>query len=192
MQNFHNVILPNFISIHAVGGPVFSTSCVTTGAGRESRMLDHDHGLQQYIISDCRLSQVEFEELNSFFRARRGQQYSFRMRDYADYEIRDQKITQSDESGIVFEIYKEYPDILNPYRRRITMLEQSSVLVNMPAEVDCDRGVIILPDALRPSQDLCLSAKFDVPVRFTSDVLKYHAHIDGSIIIDEIKLIEVI
>jgi uncharacterized protein (TIGR02217 family) len=192
MQNFHNVKLPDFIAIHAVGGPVFATSCITTGSGRESRMLDHDHGLQQYIISDCRLSRVEFEEFNSFFRGRRGQQYSFRMRDYADYEIKNQKITRLDESDIVLEIYKEYPDALNPYRRRITMLDQDSVLVNMPAEVDCDRGLIILPDVLAPSQALCLSANFDIAVRFTSDVLKYHTHIDGSIIIDEIKLIEVI
>ena len=149
MQNFHNVKLPDFIAIHAVGGPVFSTSCVTTGSGRESRMLDHDYGLQQYIISDCRLSQVEFEEFNSFFRARRGQQYSFRMRDYADYEIKNQQIKPVDESEMIFEIYKEYPDEINPYRRRITMLDQNSVLVNMPAEVDCDRGLIILPEVLQ-------------------------------------------
>lgn len=192
MKNFHNVKLPDFIARHAIGGPVFYTSCITTLSGRESRILDRGYGQQKYMISDCRLSQAEFEEFNSFFRARRGQQYSFRMRDFADYEIKYQKMNYSDKPEMIFEIYKEYPDEMNSYKRRIRLLDKSSVLVNMIAEVDCDQGIITLPELLSSFQDLYLTAKFDVAVRFMSDDLKYSTHIDGSIIIDDISLIEVI
>lgn len=192
MKNFHNVMLPDFISVHAVGGPAFSTACVTTFSGRESRVLEREIGLQRYILKDCKLSSSEFEVFNSFFRARRGQQYSFYMRDHADYRIDNQKIIARDEDQIVFEIHKEYPDPIMPYSRRIAKLEKESVSTNLLAEVDCDGGVIILPHSLIPSQELIISANFYVLVRFMSDVLKYHTHIDGSIVIDEMTLVEVV
>ncbi len=192
MKNFHNVMLPDFIAVHAVGGPAFSTTCVTTLSGRESRALEREVGLQRYVISDCKLSFTEFEAFNSFFRARRGQQYSFYMRDHADYRIDNQRIIGRDEGKIVFEIYKEYPDSLAPYYRRITKLDRDSISTNILAEVDCEGGVIVLPNSLPASQELLLSANFYVLVRFTNDVLKYRTHIDGSIIIDEMTLVEVV
>lgn len=192
MKNFHDVMLPDFIAVHAVGGPAFSTTCVTTISGRESRASAREIGLQQYVIYDCKLSVAEFEIFNSFFRARRGQQYSFYMRDHADYSIDNQRMTECDENKIVFEIYKEYPDPFSPYCRRITKLDQNSISTNILTEVDCKSGIIILPRPLLPSQELILSAKFYVPVRFMSDVLKYHVHIDGSVIIDEMTLLEVV
>lgn len=192
MKNFHNVMLPDFVAAHAVGGPAFSTNCVTTLSGREVRSLGCEIGLQQYVIADCKLSFAEFELFNSFFRARRGQQYSFYMRDHADYKIENQKIITESDNQIVFEIYKEYPDLVMPYYRRIKKLDRASVRTNVITEVDCENGVIVLPSPLPSSQELILSANFYVMVRFMSDVLKYHTHIDGSIVIDEMTLLEVV
>lgn len=197
MKNFHNVNLPSFIALHAKGAPVFTTSIATTASGREARSADRAYSLQKYTISNCRLGAFQFDEFNGFFRARKGQQYSFRMRDYADCIIFDQAVSE-DGSGLSFEVFKTYPDRLNPYSRRITKLAPGSVQLRVgdldlrPLHIDHERGIITLDRSLQHGQCLMINATFDVEVRFASDDFKYSMHQDGSIMIDDLEIVEVV
>lgn len=192
MQNFHSVTLPNFISIWAKGGPSFSTSCAFTASGRERRKSERSDSLQHYIVSDCRLSMEQFNVFNSFFRARHGQQYSFKMRDHLDCVIENQIIEKEKTDQLYFEIYKLYKDDLMPYKRRITKLSKESSFINLNGDIDCDNGIITLEKPLLEGEQIILNALFDVTVRFMSDSLKYHLNIDGSIVIDNLEMIEVV
>ena len=197
MTNFHNINLPSFIALHAKGSPSFTTAVAMTASGREARVADRSHAVQKYTILNCRLSSTQFEEFNGFFRARKGQQYSFRMRDYADCTIHDQIIG---DGGIALsaEVFKTYPDALSPYKRRITKLVPGSVRLRVneldtrAANIDHEQGVISLEQPLQDAQRLIINAKFDVEVRFASDDFKYSTHTDGSTIIDDLEIIGIL
>lgn len=192
MQNFHNVKLPNFISVYSVGGPCFSTLSSITASGRESRIQERSNALQRYIISGCRLSQQQFNEFNSFFRARFGQQYSFRMRDHSDYELKDQIIAVGDGGNqLSFAIFKSYSDEINPYKRRILKLSNDAS-INVEGRIDLENGMINLSSPLLRGRSLIINSTFDVTVRFLNDDFKYSLSSDGSILIEDINLMEVL
>lgn len=123
MPNFHNIYLPDFLAVHAKGGPSYSTSYVTTVSGREVRHSDRYNAIQKYMINCCRLGQEQFDEFNAFFRARMGKRFSFRLRDYADHIIRNQIIGTGDGNTSSFQIFKTYHNDINAYRRKITKLD---------------------------------------------------------------------
>lgn len=74
-MNFHDIRMPEFIESFAVGKTEFSTSYAITKSGREVRHLDRNYGYQKYLIKNARLSNYEFEQFNSFFKARRGSNF---------------------------------------------------------------------------------------------------------------------
>ena len=86
-MNFHNVNLPKYIEIFAVGVSEFTTSCVTSMSGREARSSDSKIARRRYLLKGCRLSQLQFDAFNSFFIARAGKRFSFRLKDYFDFTV---------------------------------------------------------------------------------------------------------
>ena len=52
MTNYHNVRLPDFISIHASGGPHFFTKIATTNSARELRLCERDVAICKYIVKN--------------------------------------------------------------------------------------------------------------------------------------------
>lgn len=196
MINYHNINLPPFIAIYAVGEPSFSTEIASTVSGREIRISNHLSSFQKYKISQCKLSLSQFEEFNSFFRARLGRQYSFRMRDYADCHLHNQTIAEMGHNEAI-EVFKVYVDTIKNYNRRITKLVHNSVELKVndldlaEAEIDYDKGLIKLNAPLSAEEKLIISAAFDVEVRFSSDSFAYSYQSDGSIMIDNLELIEV-
>lgn len=198
MSSFHNVYLPHFLAVHAKGGPSFSTSHVITASGREVRNSDRYNAIQEYVIDGCRLGKEQFVEFNSFFRARMGKRFSFRLRDYADCLLKDQVIGVGDGQIIKFQIYKTYHSDINAYRRRITKIDSNHLDITLDdiridPVVDYNSGIITLSRPLIHSKELILrNGVFDVEVRFVSDEFKYHIHQDGSVMIDNLGLIEVV
>lgn len=199
MSNFHNINFPHFLATHAKGGPYFATSHVITASGREIRSSNRTNALQQYVIEGCRLSREQFDEFNAFFRACLGSQYAFRLRDYADCLIKDQLIFVGNGTTKQFEVYKTYVSTTASYNRKITKLVIDGLQlvagdVEIPHYMICvDTGIITLDSALMEGQRLILkNAVFDVSVRFNSDNFQYSMHVDGSIVIDNLHLMEVL
>ncbi|MDD9335151.1 MAG: TIGR02217 family protein [Rickettsiaceae bacterium] len=196
-MNFHDIRMPKFIETFAVGRPEFATSCAMTLSGREVRNLDREYAKQKYLIKNCRLSSLEFEQFSSFFRARRGGNFAFRFRDNVDYQVSRQIIGKGDGELTQFQLVKLYEDPILPYARTISKPVFGSGEfyvnnINTEVEVDYNTGVVTLPKPLDKDQILTGNFIFDVAVRFASDSFEYFYSSDGSIELSPIELLEVI
>lgn len=195
-MSFHNINLPKFIEVFAVGKPEFLTSYVSTISGREVRISEREYAKQKYLIKDCHLNETQFGHFNSFFRARRGRQHTFRFRDYADFKAVKQIIAQGDNQSREFYFFKIYEDIISSSRRRITKPVKESVKLYINDQLlenvslDCDKGIIKLENPLMKEQILTADFIFDVAVRFNSDSYEYAYCNDGSIELSPIELVE--
>lgn len=189
VSNFHKVILPHFISIHLQGGAVFSNNIVRSISGREVRISEKIGSFQKYLLKNCRLSNKEFQILNSFFRNREGSLYSFLIKDFADYNLKDQILTNYDEEIGAYIFEKSYINQESEYRRRIYFLEEQNFASNIPAErIDFENGLFF---SQKCEQQIKVNADFYVRVRFDSDILNYAYRDDNSILIENLELIEV-
>jgi uncharacterized protein (TIGR02217 family) len=93
-------------------------------------------------------------------------------------------------------LFKIYEDMVLPYLRRITKPVEGSVKMYIDgtiveAKVNYNTGIVVLPTSLTNGQVLATDFMFDVPVRFDSDSFSYSYHVDGSIELAPIELIEV-
>lgn len=189
MNKFHRVILPNFLSIHLQGGPVFSNYIVKSISGREVRISERSGSFQKYTLKNCRLSEGEFQILNSFFRNREASLYSFLIKDFADWNLENQLLTNydSEENAYLFE--KSYIDQQSEYRRRIFFLDKKNFSSNIVADkIDFEKGLFYTKNLI---DEVRVSANFYVRVRFCSGQLQYFYKEDNSILIENIELIEV-
>jgi len=196
-MSFHDVNLPRHIEVFAIGSSEFSTSCAVSMSGREVRSLDAASPKRRYTLKDCRLSALQFEAFNSFFKARGGRRFSFRLRDHFDYIAARQIIAIGDGSAIEFQLQKTYEDKVNPYVRTITKPIAASVNLwsdmedIIPNSIDANTGIVRLAQPLAGGASLSASFEFDVPVRFACDEFQYSLSKDGSIILNDVELIEV-
>ncbi len=196
-MSFHDIRLPKFIENFAIGQPEFSNSYISTLSGREVRSLDREIARQKYLINNCRLSISEFDQFSAFFRARRGGNFSFRLRDNFDYRVSEQFIAKGNGELQQFQLSKLYQDQILPYRRIITkpvngseefFIDQDKIEV----QVNYLNGIINLDKPLDQGKILSGSFLFDVPVRFANDNFEYFYSQDGSIELSPIELLEVI
>lgn len=192
-MQYHDVLLPDFLTVHLKGGPVFATSTASTISGREIRSYERQNAIQKYSLVGCKLSHDEFERFNSFFRARIGCAYAFRIKDHADFKINNQPIAISDGVSKEFELYKSYEDEACNYRRRITAIRGDTLVANFEIEnIDRVNGFLNIRDVVPEGVELVISAEFDVWVRFASDEFRYSSASDGSILIEDLYLVEVV
>lgn len=193
MRNFHDVRIPDFIERQAQGGPIFNTYCVSTSSGREHRYVNWSYPLQKYIVNNCYLSIDQLEQLNSFFRARQGMAFAFRMKDYADYSIKRQPLSWELIVDNKFQLVKSYAGGNN---RKITKPTDQSIEIQDENDqdilftADYSTGIITLTDDLFEKQ-LYVSCEFDVPVRFNSDALVYNITPEQAVIVNNLEFIEV-
>lgn len=193
MNNFHDISLPDFIAIHLKGGPSFATSIASSISGREIRISDREYSIQKYSLSGSRVSFEEFSIFNCFFRNRLGKNNGFRAKDYADFKLENQVVGSYSDNSLQCEVVKIYEDSIGGYCRRITTLKPSSVRFNIEVKnIDYINGIITLNKPLAEGENLIINAEFDVAVRFCSDEFKYSFCQDGSILIDELELQEII
>lgn len=189
----HNVIMPDFITIHLRGGPSFATLTASTVSGREVRYYERQTAIHKYTLNGCRLSNSQFQIFNSFFRARLGSAFAFRIKDHADYKIDNQICGIGDGQKQNFELYKIYPDMGQICHRRIFALNSDNLISSHEIKtIDQVEGIISLKDPLPKDENLIITGDFEIWVRFVSDEFRYSTMEDGSILIDDISLIEVI
>jgi len=196
-MSFHNVNLPKYIEIFAVGSSEFSTSLAVSMSGREIRSSNTQTPRRRYVVKDCRLSLSQFESFNSFFKARAGMRFAFRLRDHFDYKVEKQMIAIGNGANVEFQLQKLYEDLISPYIRPITKPVLGTVKLwkdDMAIEaesINSDTGQGKLSQALLEGEKLYVSFEFDVPVRFVQDSFQYSFNEDGTIAVDNVELIEV-
>ena len=195
-MNHHEIRLPEFMCLFITAKPEFLTHVAETISGRNCRFLSREKNLQRYSITNCRVNYEQFEQFNNFFKGRRGQYYSFRLRDLADCKVTKQLIAIGDGNGREYQLYKLYPDPINPYKRPTKKLVENTVKIylddqEIKAKVDLDTGIVMLNDNLPKQKKLVADFTFDVQVRFCQDSFEYTYSPDGSIELKTIELVEI-
>lgn len=196
MNNFYNMKLPCFIYPYIIGGPTFNTSIIQSISGRESRHPNFASAIWQYTIKNAKLSVDELEQFYQFFLNCKGAAFGFCLKDHADFRAVNQKLEHQEQNSI-YQLYKHYHYANYVYKRKIIKPVEGSVKVfinSIPikAEIDYDSACITINCILDKNQALTTNFEFDVPVRFCNDELKYSFNKDGSVLLEDIKIKELL
>ncbi len=202
---FHNKRLDVEISYGSLGGPGFKTSVATSGTGNEQRNQEWERARATYDLKYGIRDTNDMHNVIKFFYARRGRAYSWRFKDWLDYQIEDQNVhvVENDyTAGEVFQLFKRYEDGAgDPYDRIISKPVEGSLVnlrhnnVIMQAShysVDWTTGEITLNQPYTQGTVISLDyIEFDVPVRFDIDELDISMDAFDQNSINSIPIIEV-
>lgn len=126
------------------------------------------------------------EELIAFFHIAMGKAYTFRYKDFADFQScktgetiadTDQSLGDGDGSGVDFQIWKTYSYSSYSKVRKITKPVSGTVVCALDGtptsafSVDTDMGVITFDSAPGNGVAITVGYEFDVPCRFDTDTL---------------------
>lgn len=128
---FKDIRLPIAISMHATGGPAFSTSIVAIQSGGESTNQNWSQELGAWDIAyDNRLETV-WGDLLAFFRIAAGRAHSWRFRDWLDYtdDACAGRGVFEELTATTFQMYKRYTVGSYTYDRKITKPVSGKVTV---------------------------------------------------------------
>lgn len=132
---FHEVLFPSPVMYGMSGGAQFNTYQEQENDGGINRSPNWDNELRRYNIDFVSVDQSAYNELNSFFLARKGARAGFRFLDYADYYVQNQYIGAGDGTTKIFQLKKIYnehyveSDILTSSSSVITFKEVDSGLL---------------------------------------------------------------
>ncbi|HKJ73971.1 MAG TPA: DUF2460 domain-containing protein, partial [Alphaproteobacteria bacterium] len=85
-MSFDDVRFPTDISLHATGGPARKTEVVTLGSGYEERNSVWANSRRSYNIGYGVKTVDDLHAVLTFFEARRGRLYAFRLKDFSDFK----------------------------------------------------------------------------------------------------------
>lgn len=165
--------------------------------GRENRSSNINFPRRRYNLKNCRLSESQFEIFNSFFIARLGSRYSFRLKDYFDYKVINEQFVDSDVQGRQVQLKKTYHDAVSNVLRKVVKPKKNTVKCwfnGVQADgwkVDYATGIISFLKEIPKQAIITASCEFDVPVRFANDSFQYCLNNDGTISIVDTELLEV-
>ena len=187
-MSFHEVRFPDTLSVGTSGGAGFSTDILTLASGFEKRNVNWSMARRQYAISLLGRNPSEIAEVISFFHARQGRGYGFRLKDPADWHSganvtatpanTDQQLGTGTGSLTTFQLVKRYTSGPTTHIRTIKKPVSGTVLIALNGvnqttgwTVDTTTGIVTFTTA--PANGVLVTAgfAFDVPVRFDTDVL---------------------
>lgn len=178
MADFHNVRLPDEIEQGAHGGPTFSTNVTSISSGAEQRNSLWDRARLQWDVGYGIQSQADYQDILSFFYARRGKAYGFLFKDWSDFSATDELIGVGNSINRIFRLRKNYHSGSESFPRAITHpigdtieLKVDNVLVSESDYTVDPFGIIRFDVGHAPTlgQEITWSGEFDVPVRFDVD-----------------------
>lgn len=175
IAQFHSVRFPEDISYSSSGGPGFKTSVIELASGHEQRNIEWSSARATYDVAYGIKQREQMEDVLDFFYARRGKAYGFRFKDWMDYKLERQ--TVSDAATASTQVYKRYePLTAHYYDRPILKIVPDSVslwangVVINPLLLNVDTGII--NTSSYQTQLIEVACEFDVPVRFDTDEIK--------------------
>ena len=192
-QPFRDISFPPYIARGATGGPSFSTSVVTLASGAEERNILWANSRGKWNISTGIRTREQMLEVIAFFHVVKGRAYSFRLKDWNDYNAADQPMVEI--TSTVWQLVKRYDIGGFQHIRTITKPVVGTVIVMVggspvaPSGIDYQTGQVTL--AAAPGSNPTASFEFDVPVRFDTDHLPVQANAFDQQIVSQIDLVEV-
>ena len=192
-QPFLDIAFPGSVGRGATGGPGFSTQIVTLASGAEQRNVNWSNSRGRWNISTGIRSRADMAAVIAHFHVVKGRAYSFRFKDWNDFDAADQAMMQI--TPTVWQIVKRYNRSFYEHVRTITKPVAGSVTVKIagspvtPAAIDALTGRITFASA--PGSAQTSSFQFDVPARFDTDSLPVQANAWDLQIVNNIDLVEV-
>ncbi|MCP5370029.1 MAG: DUF2460 domain-containing protein [Rickettsiaceae bacterium] len=193
-MTIHNIILPTDISAFITGISEFSTSRIMTKSGLEICSSDQQIVRRCYCLSECKISIDSFEHFNNFFLGRNGSRYGFLLKDHFDYKAEKQILSFKNNKLL---LQKTYPDLCNPYVRTIKYPIIETLILYLDNTryynftID-NNAEITVNGELNPDKIFTATFEFLIPVRFKQDTYKYKLCNDGTIILYDIEIQEII
>lgn len=193
-QPFLDISFPPFVARGATGGPGFSTSIVTLGSGAEQRNILWANSRGKWNISTGIRSREEMLAVIAHFHVVKGRGYSFRFKDWNDYDAAD--TTMVEVSPTVWQLVKRYNVGGYEHIRTITKPVLGTVAIKIggspvtPSSIDYQTGQLTFGSA--PGTAPTATFQFDVPVRFDTDSLPVQANAWDLQIVSAIDLVEVL
>lgn len=182
MPDHLEIRLPEVYKAGMVGGPVFNTDVIEVDSGYEWRN-DSSSGIaiREYEIEYIK-DLDEAEQLSDFFHVVRGRSYSFRFKDWLDYQVTTGNGLIGDGTGdgvtTVYQLYKRYSFGGSSLDRIIQKLVAGTVQIYVNGvlqtitthyTINMNTGIVTFLSAPTNGHVIAWSGEFDVPVRFTTD-----------------------
>lgn len=192
-QPFRDISFPPYVARGATGGPSFSTSIVTLAGGAEQRNSLWANSRGKWNISTGIRTRAQMIEVIAFFHVVKGRAYSFRFKDWNDYDAIDQAMVEI--SATVWQLVKRYNIAGFEHVRTITKPVVGTVVVKIggspvaPHDINYQTGRVTFGTA--PGSAPTASFEFDVPVRFDTDHLPVEANAWDQQMVSQIDLVEV-
>ena len=192
-QPFLDIPFPNAVARGATGGPGFSTNVVTLGSGAERRNIQWADARGEWNISTGIRTRTEMQAVIAHFYIVKGRGYSFRFKDWNDYQAAD--VPMVEVTPTVWQLVKRYNVGGYEHVRTITKPVQGTVAIKVggvpvvPSSVDYLTGLVTFGSA--PGSAPTASFEFDTPVRFDTDKLPVQANAWDQQVVSQINLIEV-
>lgn len=193
-MNFLEERLPTALSLGIQGGPLFSTTVVSTKGGHEKRNQNWSLARDRYNLAYAIKKESDWATVIDLFRNARGRLSGFRLKDWSDYKstadmsgtitATDQLIrntvtglTVGDGTTKTFQLQKTYTfgaetvarDIVKPVSA--TTLASVNDVSTVLFSIDLATGIITFDTAPGNGLNVKAGFEFDVPVRFDIDWL---------------------
>lgn len=176
--------LPEIFKAGMIGGPVFNTDIIEVESGYEFRNDPTDGVPRREYEIEYMKDINEVEQISKFFHVVHGRSYSFRFKDWLDFEVTTSEglVGTGVGTGVTtYQLRKRYAFSGNSLDRDITKLVTGTYTIYKNAtpvnlgpgagnvQVNENTGIATFGTAPTGSDILSWSGEFDVPVRFTTD-----------------------
>lgn len=187
-MSFKNLRFPTTISYGAAGGPGFNTDVVELDSGHEHRNQNWSAGRRSYDVGQAMKTDQMRKDLLAFILIVKGKTYSFRFKDFTDFEVGSGEGVLSSLGSGRYQLYKRYTlsavDVSSP-----SATETSDRLISLPLSAAITRasvaltrgldytlneftGIITMIGSPTPAAPDAWTGQFDVPVRFDTDSIR--------------------
>jgi uncharacterized protein (TIGR02217 family) len=222
MTFLSGIRLPPDVERGVVGGPRFSTTVLELDSGHEQRNInwsdskgrwDAAYGLLRKFEEEV-LTETDLGKVLNFFYVVRGRAFSFRFKDWSDYEIGPshedpQFLALGDGALTTVQVFKRYQfgpwffdrPITKVVDGTVTLLRDNVAMTETTDwTMDYDRGVLTLVDPLLDTggtgpmdeEVLGMRGEFDVHARLDVDDLNLSMEIFNAGSVPNIPLVELL
>lgn len=198
-----NARLPPEVEKGAQGGPLFKTTVLMAASGDEQRIPEWDICRGEWDIGYGIRSKALLLVVIAFFRAVMGKAFSFRFKDWGDFQATDQNFGTGDGSTVQFQLKVTYsslsdvPAIVRSYVRSIKLPRSTGLVIKVNGTPTVlytllTGGIIQFNSAPTNGHALTWTGEFDVPVRFDVDKIAASMELADFGTIRGIRVVEVL
>ena len=177
---FHDISITSYIGLNAHVKTKYKTDVIRMREGDEDRVGNWQDAIRTFDIGPALRNQADLNALISFYRARLGPTYAFKIVDPLDYICTFQYIGTGNDSQTIFPLVKRYTSGLsgdNRYTVRPITIPDYPIIVYWNGveqglemyDVDYTTGIVYFLSPVPNGVGVTWSGTFQVPVSFVTN-----------------------